>query len=410
MDGSRFAPDFRIAIDGRPVPVELRSSIAAVTWTGGIEGADRVELEVVNDNLRWLDHELLGVDRNLELSIGYAPDSLERVFVGQIVSQQASFPGSGSPSLVIAAQDREERLARGQKVRWFAIPIPTVTNMPLPDVAVAGIVALENEMLPIVDPVGAALSVILAGADAAAAVDDPGAIQKLIRKQEGQSDLDFLKRIANENGWEMSVEHGGPAGGHSLRFWSPLDHLSADVTLRYGQSLVDFSPRISAVGQIASVTAYVWVAAIKTDFAVTVGWDWDRAALTIDVRPAFVPTGDAPTGFLVAEPVTPSSAPRKIVGHLIPKLNRRLTASGSTVGDPRIRGGSVLRVEGVGERFGGLYRVTEAVHRIDGGGYRTSFSLRKEIWFGGIPLPEQGALPVRVQGQRVPAPAAVPHP
>lgn len=409
MGAPRFAPDFRIAIDGQPAPAQLRASVSSVSWTSAIEGADRVELTLVNENLRWLDEPLLGIDANLELSIGYAPGKLERVFVGQIVSQQATFPGGGSPTLAVAAQDREERLNRGEKVRWFAIPIPTVGNLPLPDIAVAGIVSLENEMIPIVDPVGAALSVILAGADAAAAIDDPGVIQKLIRKQEGQSDMDFLKRIASENGWEMCVEHSGPQGGHQLRFWSPLDRLAADVTLRYGRSVVDFSPRISNIGQIASITAFVWVAAIKTDFAVTVGWDWDRAALTIDVRPAFTPMGAGPSGFVIDRPVTPSSAPREIVGTLIPRLNSRLTATGTTIGDPRIKAGSVVRMEGVGEHFGGLYRVTEATHRVDASGYSTAFTLRKEIWFGGIPLPEQGAVPVRLQGQRVPAPAAQPR-
>jgi phage protein D len=399
--GDRFAPDFRIDVDGAPVPAELRASISGVTWTSGIEGAARVEMSIVNENLRWLDHPLLAVDRALELSIGYAPGRLARVFKGQIVTQEATFPASGGPSLTVAAQDRLERLAHGEKVRWFAIPVPTVTNAPLPDVAVAGIVSLENGLLPMFDPVGAAISVILAGAEAAAAIDDPGVVQRLIRKQEGQSDLDFLKRIAKENGWEMSVDHTGPAGGHTLRFWSPLDDLSPDVTLAYGRSLVAFTPRLSVVGQIVSVTAYVWVAAIKTDFAITVGWDWDRAALTIDVRPALVPLGQAPSQFLIAEPVTPASAPRKILGELIPKLNRRLTGTATTVGDPRIVGGSVVRLEGVGERFGGLYRVTEATHRIDASGYSTGFSVRKEIWFGSIPLPEQGALPVRIQGQRL---------
>jgi hypothetical protein len=43
--------------------------------------------------------------------------------------------------------------------------------------------------------------------------------------------------------------------------------------------------------------------------------------------------------------------------------------------------------------------VTSVTHTIDGGGYRTSFEVRKEIWFGSIPLPTQGAIPVRVQEQ-----------
>jgi len=57
---------------------------------------------------------------------------------------------------------------------------------------------------------------------------------------------------------------------------------------------------------------------------------------------------------------------------------------------------TVLQLEGLGQQFGGLYRVTSATHTIDGSGYRTSFEARKEIWFGSIPLPEQGALPIKV--------------
>ena len=62
---------------------------------------------------------------------------------------------------------------------------------------------------------------------------------------------------------------------------------------------------------------------------------------------------------------------------------------------PRLRAGDVLRIEGVGEEFGGLYRVTSITHTLDGGGFRTQFEARKEIWFGSIPPPEQGAVPVR---------------
>ncbi len=64
-----------------------------------------------------------------------------------------------------------------------------------------------------------------------------------------------------------------------------------------------------------------------------------------------------------------------------------------------------MQLEGVGEQFGGLYRVTSATHTIDGGGYRTSFEVRKEIWFGSIPLLEQGAVPVPVRTRQL---AAIP--
>ncbi len=84
------------------------------------------------------------------------------------------------------------------------------------------------------------------------------------------------------------------------------------------------------------------------------------------------------------------------MAELIPKLNRRLTATGSVLGEPRLRAGNVLRIEGAGEEFGGLYRVTGVTHTLDSGGYRTAFEVRKEIWFGSIPLSDQGAIPVRL--------------
>ena len=82
----------------------------------------------------------------------------------------------------------------------------------------------------------------------------------------------------------------------------------------------------------------------------------------------------------------------------MPKLHQRLTATASTIGDPRLALGGVVRIEGVGQQFGGFYRITSVTHTIDSGGYRTSLELRKEIWFGSIPLPAQGAVPVRLDG------------
>jgi hypothetical protein len=196
----------------------------------------------------------------------------------------------------------------------------------------------------------------------------------------------------------MIIDHTGPLGGYQLHFISPLQNLQPEVSLRYGQSLIDFSPRISKVGQLVSVTAFVWVAALKTQLAVTVGWDWDRMSLSLDVRPSYTPMGKGPSDVLIRKPVTPVSAPREIVSELIPRLNQRLTGSGSTVGDPRIRPGIVLRLEGLGEEFGGFYRVTSATHTLDASGYRTSFEVRKEIWFGSIPLPDQGASPIAIKG------------
>jgi hypothetical protein len=391
----RYSPDFRLEIGGAPVPAAVRGAVTGIRLETGIEGADRAEITLANAGLRWLDDPLFALDNSLALSLGYAPSQPEQMFVGQIVAVAPTFPASGMPTLKVTAQDARFRLQQGKKLRWFAIPIPTVGNFPIPDILTAPLVTLENLLIPVIDPVGAAIAVILGGVEAIGAIADPGGAQKFIRKEANESDYHFLARLAKENGWDMYVEHGGPAGGHVLRFQSPLGHLDPDLTLAYGRSLIEFTPRITTVGQIFSVTAFVWISELKLTFAVNLGWDWDRMSLTLMIYPAGITLQPGPSHFLIKDPVTPLTAPRRIIGELLPKLNNRLTGTGSTIGNPAIKAGSVLRFEGLGARFGGLYRVTKATHSLDQGGYRTEFDVRKEIWFGSIPAPAQGAVPVR---------------
>lgn len=404
MVAPRYAPELRVSLAGAPIPAAMRASVTSVNCQRGLEGADRVELTLANDGLRWLDHPLLELDTPLALSLGYAPDPLEQVFVGEVSGQSPSFPAGGAPTLTIVAQDLRQRLQRGSKGRWFAVPLACLGNYPLPDLAVAGAVSLENGLDPVFDPIGAAVSVIIGAAEVAVAFGDPDTMQKVIRKQLGESDYGFLQRIARENGWEMLIDHVDPLGGRKLRFLSPAAHLEPDLTLAYGRSLIDFSPRVTSVGQVAAVSAKIWQPDLKMEFTVTVSWDWDRNALELSISPGSGMPANADgrnSGeiLLLEEPVTQQSAPRVILSNLLSRLNNRLTGSGSTPGDLRIRPGGLLRLEGVGERFGGLYRVTSVTHSLDGGGFRTRFEVRKEVWFGSIPLLEQGAVRVHAQGQ-----------
>ena len=407
MANERYIPNFEVKIDGALAPAAFRASITGINHQSGLEGADRVEISLVNENLRWLDHPLLEMDTPLSLSLGYAPDPLTEVFVGEIVGQSVSFPSGSAPTMTVVAQDRRHRLQKGTRLRWFSLPLP-IGALPLPDLAIGAIVTASHLLVPFFEPVGAAISLLLSGADALAVLSCGN--QGLVRKQMGESDYDFLNRVAKENGLYMYIDHSQDPKGHLLRFMSPLDKLSADLTLTYGKDLLDFSPRVSTVGQIGVVTVTIPIAEIQTEFTVTLGYDWDKKALTLSIFPNVVLAGpageiaDAAQGAIVGaatsnegmtlagEPVTLLSAPRILLSKLIPQLNERITGSGSTIGDLRIKPGGVVQVEGIGETFGGRYRVVSVTHSLDTGGFRTSFEVRKEIWFGTIPPADQGAM------------------
>jgi len=54
-----------------------------------------------------------------------------------------------------------------------------------------------------------------------------------------------------------------------------------------------------------------------------------------------------------------------------------LTAEGSTIGFPELRPGIYVRLAGLYPPFDGFFYVTQTVHSLDSGGYRTQFSLRR---------------------------------
>jgi phage protein D len=210
---------------------------------------------------------------------------------------------------------------------------------------------------------------------------DPGTPQKGVDLQIGSKDYDIIRRLARETGYDVMIDHTGPEAGSVLLFFAPWEHQHAEIALTYGRTLMEFSPRESDAGQVQSVRANVWEPSQMKPVALTLSWDPKQRVLALKLERGRSRPADPDSEMVIDEPLTTGTAPRRLVAELVPKLNGRSTGTGSAVGDPRIRPGAVLKIEGVGERFGGLYRVTSATHTIDSGGYRTQFEGRKEIWF-----------------------------
>jgi hypothetical protein len=398
----QFGPQFTMQIGGANLPAGLRGSISSVSFTAGIEGSDSVEVTFANPNLQWLDHPLLAVDQPFTFSMGYAPDPLEKVFVGEITGVEPGFPSGGMPTIRITAHDFLQRLTHGKVDRAFYINIPESVTIPLPDPVVAAIVTGSNLLIPDLDPVGGALSTLMTLASYVAAPDEP---QKWVRKQQAQSDFDFLTGLAKENGWEMYIDHTVEPKGYVLRFQFLIQDYSPSVTLEWGSSLMDFTPRLTTVGDVFGISARVWVASLQVEFVIVVSWDYDRAAFNMMIYPGLgdlnTLLGEKASETISIKPTGFGNSMREILSELLPRLNNRLTGTGSTIGNPAIRPGRVINLIGLGQQFSGLYRITSATHSFDSGGYKTNFKVRKEVWFGGIPVPTGPSGLLRVQGQTI---------
>ena len=67
-----------------------------------------------------------------------------------------------------------------------------------------------------------------------------------------------------------------------------------------------------------------------------------------------------------------------MIGLLKRNANEFLTGTGEAMGDPSIRPGVKVRLEGLGKRFRGEYVVTKADHVFGSGGYTTSLDVERE--------------------------------
>lgn len=353
---THYVPDFELALDGQPVPAELRARIMSVRFEEALEGANRVEIEFADPDLGILDRPLLDLDRSLQLALGYRPSGIQRVFSGTVTGLETTLPATGMPVLLVSAHDATSRLGEGSKERGFPFY--------LTDSVIASIVAAENGLIALPD-VAASLATGL------------GVFNKRPRFQHKQSDYAFLRRIAAEYGFDMWVD------GLFLNFRLSLPRLPApEMELRWGESLLEFAPRITSIGQIARVRARVWVESLKTQLAVEAGWDGER--IRVRVRPAVLGEQSARQEASIGIPDMPLESPvdaiKFAVAELRRKLNSRVTAKGSALGDPRFRVGRTLSIASVGNRFSGAdYRLTSVVHVLDTNGYRTAFQVRREV-------------------------------
>lgn len=386
----QYVPTYRLTINGSELPATVRSCVTSVRYEDGLEGADQVQISLANPGLRFLQSHIRGlsafaiptgvslntigrfdaapaglfdIDNKVTLWLGYAPDPPEEMFLGEITGVGATFPNGGMPALTVTAHDFLQRTTRGSLSRGFG---------PLPDAAIVAIMSLENGLLPLIDPAMIPL-------DALNTVGN--FLFGTSTKQSGQSDFQLLSQIAARYDMELSVDH------HTLYLTRFIKEYSPRLTLTYGQSLLDFSPRVSSVGQAVGVSMRVSLREIRIDLILSVFWDFDRESIGVNVLPAQA----AVIAPAVSEPVEESkhktirnaidvaNSVVALIHELRQKINNRLTGSGTAVGDPRIRAGAVIRLEGLGVDFSDVYRVTKATHTLDSSGYRTSFEVQREI-------------------------------
>jgi len=353
-----YIPTFEVKLRGRPLGLDVVRDITQVTYRDNIDEIDGFELTVNNWDaerriFKYSDEDLFDPGKELELWLGYhGPDRLTLMIKGEITSLKPTFPSGGQPTLAVTGLNLLHRFRRKQVSKAYE--------------------AMSDSQ--IAQEIGTRLNVT---------IETPGENEEEQHGylfQDNQYDIVFLINRARRIGYDVFVLESGENGSSeepALYFGPSLDAGDVTYELTFGRSLIQFQPTLSTARQVGKVTVRGWdaVKGEKLEASATRAEVTGEADASAEMKRAFGEREEVITNRPIASLQEAQTLATETLRRMVKDM---VQASGSTVGLPSLRAGSVLAIDGVGSRFGGRYFVTQTTHTIGDGGYTTQFECRRE--------------------------------
>jgi len=348
-DTQKLAPEFRVKVNGAELPPGTAAMVSSVTVDQDVMAPAMFAVELADQDLThpdatWADADLFAPGGEAEILLGYT-GKLATLMKGEITGLEPEFKSGELPRLVVRGHDRRHRLLRGRNTRSFT---------QVKDSDVAGQIAQAAGLTAQATDTATTLDYVL---------------------QHNQTDLEFLQERARRLGFEVAIDD------KTLLFRPHGNTASEALTLARDTDLLEFHPRLTTLGQVGKVMVQGWSA--KDKEAITGQAAAGDEGTTMGGADAGSKAADKAFGAAVAavvdRPVASKDEADKIaLGQLQGTALSYVSGEGMVIGRTDLVAGAVIKIEGFGRRFSGLYYVTAARHSfLPQRGYRTAFTVRR---------------------------------
>ena len=364
QDQDFYVPQFEIKVGERPLNRDVVHDITAVTYKDDLRDVDSFEITINNwdadtRRFKYSDDHLFDPGKKLEVWMGYrGRDQLRLMLTGEITSLRPTFPSDGRPTLAISGLNLLHHFRREQRSHAYRKQT---------DSRIAREIAAR---------VGADIHT------------DPEAERREEEHrflfQDNQFDILFLMERARHLGYDLFVEEVGENGraDKSRLYFGPSQNVHRTTyRLEYGKSLAEFQPNLTTANQVGEVTVHAWDPIAKRPITATAKRN------QTGIRDVGAADGQGGIGqafnerheVIADETVDTQREAETLAEQTLARIAKDIIkASGSTVGLPDLRAGSVMHIDGLGSRFRGAYFITSTTHTIGDGGYTTRFDCRRE--------------------------------
>lgn len=339
-----------VRIDGRALDPKVAQGLAEVRVQDNLRLPDTFQIRLADPALEHVDTDLFKIGAEVEILFG-APDAktMTSLLKGQIAAVEPEFGAQGA---LIAARgyDHSHALNRSKRTQTFQ-------NMTADDIARK--LAAKAGLRP-------------------GTIDGAGAPHEFVQ-QNNETDWELLWRLASAidfevvvTGKELHFRKAQSAGGGGAAAGAGSEPLS----LRWGEKLLAFRPRVTGVQQIDEVVVRGWDPKAKKAIEATAKPDGLSSQIGIPRDKVASALGGG-TLTVADRPVATQAEAAALAKSVAAQVgNAFVEAEGACHGDPRVRAGSKVEIDGVGKRFGGVYTVSATTHVFRGSkGYETRFTI-----------------------------------
>ncbi|HET9648063.1 MAG TPA: VgrG-related protein [Microlunatus sp.] len=180
--------------------------------------------------------------------------------------------------------------------------------------------------------------------------------------QAGQTDWEILSQLARDSGSDLTVRNG------SFSFVSSATAASAEpsVTLKFGEELTRFRSVVTSAQQVAEVQVRGWNVAEKSPLVGTAKAQTTSVELATLTPAAVAGVFGSPRYVSTEVPYRSQNEVDQAAKALAEeKASAFAEFEGVARGNPSLRAGTKIKIEGLGEPFEGKYTITSSRHRFD---------------------------------------------
>jgi phage protein D len=329
-----------VTVDGAALDPRYRELLSEVKVVDSLTLPDMALVRITDLKGENVDGNPLTVGAKLEVKFGgLDAHATTSVFKGQITSVEPEFTPTGV-TISARAYDKSHSLNRERKTRTFQ-------NMSASDM----------------------VRKIVGEAGLAAKVESTSVVHEFFQ-QSNETDWDFAWRLALMHDYEVVVTD------ETLSFRKAGGNGGGALTLRWGETLHTYRPRVSGIQQVDTVEVRGWDP--KTKHVITGSASSPQTSSKAGVSRSQVAGGlNGGTTAVKDRAMTSMDEANEIAKATLQRTaDAHYEADGVATGNPQLKAGTRVKIDGVGNKFGGEFTISTSTHSYRGhSGYQTAFTI-----------------------------------